>query len=68
MVNVVPILYQNYQDTVLNRSRNLYLPVVLACSLTTTLIFGKMPDLMDLVQGVTFFHGFDQLGSAPSTT
>ena len=33
IVNVVSILYQNYQDTVLNRSRHLYLPVVLACSL-----------------------------------
>ena len=32
-MNVVLILYQNYQDTVLNRSRHLYLPVVLACSL-----------------------------------
>ena len=33
IVNVVLVLYQNYQDTVLNRSRHLYLPVVLACSL-----------------------------------
>ena len=32
-MNVVLILYQNYQDTVLNRSRHLYLPVVLVCSL-----------------------------------
>ena len=34
IVNVVLILSQNYQVTVLNQSRHLYLPVVLACSLS----------------------------------
>ena len=31
-----------------------------------TLIFGKMPDLMDLDEGVALFYRFDQLGGAPS--
>ena len=29
------------------------------------LLRGKMPDFVDLDQGVPFFHGFDQLGRAP---
>ena len=30
-----------------------------------TLMFGKMPDLMDLDEGVAVFYRFDQLGGAP---
>ena len=30
-------------------------------------MFGKMPDLMVLDEGVALFYRFDQLGGAPST-
>ena len=29
------------------------------------LLGGKMPDFVDLDEGVPFFHGFDQFGGAP---
>ena len=33
-----------------------------------TLLRGKMPDFVDLDEGVPFFHSFDQLGGAPGPT